>query len=135
MSDTDAILFANEAFYAAFSRRDVDAMDVLWAKGRPVSCIHPGWPALDGREEIMKSWRAILSNPQSPRVQCQGAHAYLAGDAAWIVCYEVIEGGALVATNVFVREGGVWKIVHHQAGATPLSVEIAESPTIPGQLQ
>ncbi|MFQ5786213.1 MAG: nuclear transport factor 2 family protein, partial [Alphaproteobacteria bacterium] len=26
--------------------------------------------------------------------------------------------GCLVATNVFVREGAAWKMVHHQAGPT-----------------
>jgi len=35
------------------------------------------------------------------------------------VCYEVLEGGFLAATNVFVREDGAWRMVHHQAGASP----------------
>ena len=31
MSDTDAVLFANEAFYRAFADRDEASMDDLWA--------------------------------------------------------------------------------------------------------
>jgi hypothetical protein len=38
------------------------------------------------------------------------------GDSAYVVCGESIEGAELVATNVFVREDGTWKLVHHQAG-------------------
>ncbi len=38
------------------------------------------------------------------------------GEAAFVVCHEAIDDAELIATNVFVREGGRWKLVHHQAG-------------------
>ena len=31
MSDTDAVLFANEAFYQAFADRDEPAMETVWS--------------------------------------------------------------------------------------------------------
>ena len=37
MSDADAVLFANEAFYLAFATRDFDAMAAVWADDEPVS--------------------------------------------------------------------------------------------------
>lgn len=66
MSDHQAILFSNEAFYQAFAERDMDAMDAIWADDDAVACIHPGWQPLEGREAVLESWRAILSNADSP---------------------------------------------------------------------
>ena len=122
MSSLDAeVIAANEAFYAAFTRRDGDAMDALWARRAAVACIHPGRDALRGREPVMTSWRAILASPHAPEIRCAGATAHVAGEMAFVVCHELIGGGRLVATNVFVREDGRWKMAHHQAG--PLGAE------------
>ena len=129
MSEEAAILFANDAFYHAFRQRDAEAMDALWARHASVACIHPGWQALTGRDEVMRSWRDILGNPDAPNIICRAARAYLWGDLGLVVCYELIGTGVLVATNVFLREDGTWKMVHHQAG--PCGVppkEIEEEP-------
>lgn len=118
MPETEAVLFANEAFYRAFADRDVEAMDALWARRAPVACIHPGWSALEGRATVMQSWRAIMGNPASPAIRPRAAKAYLLGEVAFVVCFEEIEGQFLLATNIFVREDGRWRIAHHQAGPT-----------------
>lgn len=116
MNDEAAVLFANESFYAAFSARDVAAMTALWSAHAKICCIHPGWNAIEGREAVLKSWEAILRNPEAPRILCHAPRAYVHGDAAFVVCYEILDGGALVATNGFIREGQAWRMVHHQAG-------------------
>lgn len=128
--DEIEILDANTAFYAAFAARDLAALDALWARGAPVACVHPGWNALRGREAVMASWRAILAG-DAPAIRCAAATAHVAGPAAFVVCQERIPGGpALVATNVFVREGGAWRLWHHHAG--PLH-QAAEEPA-PGAM-
>ncbi len=119
MADTEAVLFANEAFYQAFADRDLEAMDALWSHAQPVCCIHPGWAPIFGRDEVMASWAAILGNAESPDIGYSAARAHVLGGAAFVVCYESLGGGYLTATNVFVREGAVWKLVHHQAGPVP----------------
>jgi len=65
----------------------------------------------------MSSWRAILRS-DNPRIEPTAARAYLHGDAAYVLCFEGARGEnpVLCATNVFVREQGAWKMVHHQAG-------------------
>jgi hypothetical protein len=124
-----AVLFANEAFYAAFTSRDLEAMEKVWSERENITCIHPGWTALLGREAVMESWRAILTNPQSPQVTITGASAMLLGEVAYVVCYEHLSDAVLAATNVFVREGGWWRLVHHQAGTSPPPTESeAEEP-------
>jgi ketosteroid isomerase-like protein len=116
MTDKDAVLAANLQFYQAFTTRDLAAMEALWAKHSPVACLHPGWTVLTGRDEIMASWAAILSSPDAPRIACYDEQALLYGDVALVLCEEQLEGGALAASNFFVREDGIWRIAHHQAG-------------------
>ncbi|WP_119458594.1 nuclear transport factor 2 family protein [Rhodospirillaceae bacterium SYSU D60014] len=116
--DYEAVLFANEAFYRAFASRDLEAMQALWASHRPVACVHPGWGVLTDRDAIIESWRGILASANAPEISCREARAFLIGDVAFVICFEAIDGGFLIATNIFAREDGRWKIVHHQAGPT-----------------
>jgi len=110
------VLAANDAFYRAFAARDFDRMEDLWAAVAPVSCIHPGWNAVRGREPVLASWRSILSNPDSPAVVAANVTAHMLGGAAYVICEERVNGAVLIATNVFVVEAGEWKLTHHQAG-------------------
>jgi ketosteroid isomerase-like protein len=126
MQENADILFANEAFYLAFETKDMAAMDALWACEAPVACTHPGWPSLSGREQVMQSWAAILANPETRGVAMRGARAHRCGEAAFVTCYEMIGESLLAATNVFVRESGRWKLVHHQAG--PCNLPPADLP-------
>lgn len=118
MSDAESVLFANEAFYRAFADRDIAAMDAAWSRTATVSCLHPGWGPIHGREPVMASWRAILSAPGAPAIRPLAPNATVLGDAALVICFESLGNAYAVATNVFVREGSLWKLVHHQAGPT-----------------
>ena len=109
-------LFANESFYLAFAAGDSDAMEQLWSRQHPLVCIHPGWPALVGRESVIDSWRQILANPDQPEVEFYGARAVELGSGIAVVCYEVLPGTVLVAMNLFIAENGEARLVHHQSG-------------------
>jgi len=113
-----AVAFANDAFYDAFRRADPEAMAALWAVSAPVSCIHPGGSVLRGRDAVLASWHAIFAGASSAEIDCRGAQVALQGEVAVVTCYEVIRGGTLAATNLYVHEAGVWRMVHHQAGPT-----------------
>ena len=128
MSETeaDALLAANLDFYRAFATRDMAAMEQVWARETPVLCLHPGWALLRGRDAVLESWRQILANPEAPHVVCHEDQPFLFGEVGIVTCEEVIEGGVLVseedldggslaATNMFVKEQGFWRLVHHQA--------------------
>lgn len=130
MASTESeVVAANEAFYQAFARRDLAAMDSLWAEHAPVACIHPGWDVLLGREDVMESWRAIFANPEAPRVRCDRPNAVVQGETAFVVCIERVGRDDLIATNTFVREDDAWRMVHHQAG--PLARRKDPSPPTP----
>ncbi len=89
----------------------------LWSEAREVVCLHPGWPALIGRQVVLDSWRGILSNPQQGQVSFYGATcSQLGADSVAVVCYEQAGGSVMVATNIFVEEDGRLRLVSHQAG-------------------
>lgn len=124
------MLTTNQAFYDAFARGDAGAIEAMWARRAPVACVHPGWDALHGRDEVVASWRSILSGSGGPTVRCTRPSAYVLGDSAYVVCGETIQGSELVATNLFVREDGEWKLVFHQAG--PVHRRTARKAAPPG---
>jgi SnoaL-like domain len=109
-----AVLEANLSFYEAFAAQDLTAMDRVWSRRHPVACIHPGWQVLRGRERVIASWRAILE-VETPSVRCEDARAHILDEAAFVTCVELVGASRLVATNIFVFEEGVWRMVHHQA--------------------
>jgi len=113
------VLLANDSFYSAFKNRDLQSMDRLWSARDGVAVIHPGWPAVTGRDAVLSSWKRILEGGMSPSISCVDAKANILGETAVVICTEVLTEAELVATNIFVQERGKWKMVHHQAG--PLS--------------
>ena len=116
-----AALAANEAFYAAFNAKDFDAMSRVWARSTPVACTHPNWNTLEGLAAVMESWAAILGNPGQPRVVAGGAVAHVFGEAALVLCRELVAGHPLAATNLFVREHGEWRMVHHHSSPVAMT--------------
>jgi len=110
-----ALLAANEGFYRAFVGSDIAGMENLWSDTASVGCVHPGWNALRGREAVLASWRSIMGSGQVPRVVCARPTAHVLGDAGFVLCEERLGSAVLIATNVFVLERGVWKMVHHHA--------------------
>lgn len=130
MHPNETALFANEAFYNAFTTSDLTAMDALWARDTHVTCVHPGWHALTTRENIIESWRQMFA-AGSTSVICRGPEVFVTGEVALIICYEQLSDAVLVATNIFRRQSDEWRMVHHQAGPTrthPLSLPTTAGP-------
>lgn len=50
-----SVLHANETFYEAFRNCNYEVMDELWSRAREVTVVHPGWPGLMGREDVLES--------------------------------------------------------------------------------
>ena len=114
------VLAANKAFYAAFNQKSLEAMQQIWADSPQVSCLHPGWNLLRGRADVLDSWRAILGNPTQSRIVVGGASVTLLGEAALVVCRELVGGSPLAASNLFLIEEGAWRLLHHHSG--PVSI-------------
>ena len=111
------VLTANRAFYQAFNRRDVTAMEAIWSDRDDIACVHPGWGALRGKEHVLGSWNTILSSMESQQIMGTDETVHIVGNTAFVVCNEAVDGEPpqLVATNVFVRAGESWLLMHHHA--------------------
>ena len=133
MSDEDAILAANAAYYWAFSGGDFATMGRIWA-GDGVSCVHPGWMPLVGRDAVIESYRAILTGQSRVRIAHRDDSAIVTGDEGRVLCIEIVGGTALLAaTNSFRRVGGTWRMVHHQASPIAMPAEESEQSPPRGQ--
>jgi ketosteroid isomerase-like protein len=117
----DAVITANNDFYLAFNNSDMDKMEDIWSRQNEVSVVHPGWDLLTGRGEVLMSWRQILKNSTLNKISCDNVWVNRVGDVASVICIEQLDDVELVATNIFVREEGAWKLIHHHAG--PLNHE------------
>ena len=114
MTGEDEILAANAAYYRAFRMGDDALMGRVWQDGE-ITCVHPGWPPIHGRAAVLASYRGIMSNPNQPEVGCQDEQVFITGDVARVICVEAVSGVRLIATNLFLRTGTDWRMIHHQA--------------------
>jgi ketosteroid isomerase-like protein len=112
---------AQVLFYDAFSSADFEAMSNLWSKEYPVRCVHPGMASLDGRDDVLESWKQIFkagSGGDSSPFTIRPANAKLdiCGTTAICSCIEqTLGGGKLEALNIYKREDGIWKMTLHMA--------------------
>ena len=51
---------AEDAFYEAIGRGDIDAIMQVWSDEEEIVCIHPTGQRIDGHTAIRESWRAVL---------------------------------------------------------------------------
>ena len=121
MTDLSAVQTANEDFYRAFEKKDIDAMAAIWSHGIGSLCIHPGRPALKGWSDIRESWVQIFKHTQYLEIDLEVISTEIQADLAYVVLVEkvmqVSRGRRLearsIATNMFERMGDRWYLVHH----------------------
>jgi ketosteroid isomerase-like protein len=121
MTDVDAVLEANAAFYRAFADLDLAQMEAVWLRAPSIACVHPGWRLLTGWGPVMESWARIFESTLAMRFTLAGVRAQTRGDVAWVVLTEGIDSrhrdgrveAQVEATNVFERWDGRWLLVHH----------------------
>jgi ketosteroid isomerase-like protein len=117
-----AILSANTKFYTSFSDCDKHAMGELWADDDSICCMHPGFPPLRGKDQVMDSWEQIFTSQEPPKVSAESLQCNIqrGGTTAVVTCIERLRNGrasAMSATNVFEKDTtGKWRMVLHQAG-------------------
>ncbi|MCC6832178.1 MAG: nuclear transport factor 2 family protein [Thermoleophilia bacterium] len=118
------VVAANQAFYDAFARRDLDALMACWADAGDVACIHPGGTPLCGHDLVRTSWEGLIDGDADGfTVHPDIVSVTYEDPVATVVCMERFathgHGGGtradLVATNVFVLGPGGWRMVVHHA--------------------
>lgn len=118
---------AEVAFYRALAHGDHALMEAVWAPDDAVGCVHPGWPALRGRQAVLASFKRMFDAGQRLDLRCEVLLARALGaDLALHLTHEFITtpGGPrgappMVATNLYRLSLGQWRIVWHHASPTP----------------
>lgn len=126
VGDEAAVEAANAEFYAAFEAGDLDRMSAIWGgDGDGVACVHPGWALLSGRGRVLRSWALIMANTPYIQFFLTDVRLEVCGDVAVLTCAENMltagdgpgegmDAARAVATNVFRRTAGGWRLwVHH----------------------
>ncbi|MGY0485854.1 nuclear transport factor 2 family protein [Streptomyces sp. WG-D5] len=146
-ADVHAVDTANRAYYEAVERGAFEELTSLWlapedveyaedidpddAEDTSVSCVHPGWPVLTGRGEVLRSYALIMANTEYIQFFLTDVQISVVADTALVTCTEnILSGGPapddgdelgplvgqrVVATNVFRRTRDGWKIWSHHA--------------------
>ncbi|HEX3705471.1 MAG TPA: nuclear transport factor 2 family protein [Mycobacteriales bacterium] len=127
MTDVDDVVAANAELYAAIEAGDADRIAAMWDDADDVVCVHPGWPVVVGRSRVLRSWAVILANTAYIQFFATGSDIAVNGDVALVSCeYGVLarsdegdtgfgESARVVASNVFRRRDGGWRLWSHHA--------------------
>ena len=115
---------AENAFYEALERADLEAMMAVWAEDEEIVCIHPAGPRLVGHEQVRESWRRIFSGGGGVRIRLTQR---VATQAMMVAVHNVqenapsgkSEAAAVVATNVYLRTAAGWRMLVHHASQGP----------------
>jgi ketosteroid isomerase-like protein len=136
--DSEALREANAAFYRAVEELDLAAMEKLWLHESWVRCIHPGWDLLVGWDLVRQSWEQIFSGTRWIRVTPTSVDVRVLGEVGMVGCAENITAtsdgdvGVAVAqaTNLFLRTGEEWRLIHHHSSPAPVRVTQPFSGTV-----
>lgn len=121
MTDQEAVLAANEAFYRAFSQKDLSGMSLIWWQGSTSLCIHPGGQVLTGWESIRASWESIFRHTDSLEIETEIIKAEIDQSLAYVAVRETVLQSSRgrkvkaqsLATNLFQKMAQKWYLVHH----------------------
>ncbi|MFJ9040892.1 nuclear transport factor 2 family protein [Streptomyces sp. NPDC102406] len=157
-TETQAVDDANRAYYEAMERGDFEELTSLWlapedasyaedadpddAEDTSISCVHPGWPVLTGRGEVLRSYALIMANTEYIQFFLTDVRISVVADTALVTCTEnILSGGPaprdgeelgplvgqrVVATNVFRRTRDGWKLWSHHA--SPVLADAEDEP-------
>ena len=128
MATEDEVRQASDRFYSALDSMlngDAAPMADVWSHDSSVSTMHPlggrevGWDAVRG------SWEGAAQAFEGGTHEVSDLEVCVLGDTAYTTGIEHVDatiGGKSLhfdirATNIFRREDGEWKVVHHHTDA------------------
>ena len=114
---------ANQNFYNAFNKNDIELMIGIWLNDSASQCIHPGWDVLTGFENIMSSWQKILASAQDLEIKLSHIKVTTSENLAWVTSQEnlfsILSSGVQLSkvhsTNLFKKVNDEWKMILHHA--------------------
>ena len=118
---------AENAFYEALERSDLDAMMAVWAEDEDIVCVHPAGQRLAGQAQVREAWRQMFAGGPGMRVQITNQ---VVANGMMVAVHSVHENivvagerrarPPMVATNVYLRTPAGWRMVVHHASPAPV---------------
>jgi ketosteroid isomerase-like protein len=135
LSQENEVRKASEQFYAGLNRMangDAGPLSDIWSQRSDATAMHPIGGREVGWDKVRESFRQVAQVASEGRITLDDQLIQVSGDLA----YEVgVERGGLKlvgeqaaingrVTNIYRREGGHWKIVHHHTDIAPAMLEV-----------
>lgn len=134
MSTEDEVRAVSDRFYSALNHLDVSQLQNVWSQSSTVSTMHPMGGAQFGWPEVRKSFEDAAGAMSDVHVELADPMIQTGNDLAYETGVE--RGSGTVAgerieiehrvTNVYRREGGQWKMVHHHTDVSSAMVEVLQ---------
>jgi ketosteroid isomerase-like protein len=134
-NELDEIRKASEHLYAALYHMlngDSCLMDGIWSHRAEVTTMHP----IGGREvgwgKVREKWEELARLASDGKIKLKDQLIRVEGDIAYEVGTEQGEvklDGRQVSlehrvTNIYRRESGAWKVVHHHTDISPAMMDV-----------
>ena len=127
---------AENAFYEALERCDLEGMMAVWAEDEDIVCVHPAGTRLTGQDAVRESWARIFAAGPGARVTIEQQEAI---SGMMLAVHSVFERftlpktkpeaqpPAVVATNVYLRTASGWRMIVHHASPAPAQAAARET--------
>jgi len=125
---------AEDAFYRAFERTDIEAMMAVWDDSPDTLCIHPGGAVLHGPQDIRASWVEIFQSAARVQFAVQEQLKLADDHLAVFVVHELLHidgrppAGPIIATNAYRLTDNGWRMVLHHAVPAPRATTKSKHP-------
>jgi ketosteroid isomerase-like protein len=135
MSNEDEVRKASKLFYTglnSMANGDSGPLADIWSHDEAVTTMHPiggretGWAAVRG------SFAGVAKLASKGKIELKDQIIRVVGDLAYELGIEYGQftlGGEPVmiehrVTNIYQRQGGAWKMVHHHTDISPQMIEV-----------
>ncbi|HLX80819.1 MAG TPA: nuclear transport factor 2 family protein [Burkholderiales bacterium] len=113
---------AENAFYEALERCDLEAMMAVWSEDEEIVCVHPAGQRLAGQEQVREAWRQMFAGGPGMRVRTT-QQVVIPGVmlAVHSVHENITVSGEqharppMMATNIYLRTAAGWRMILHHA--------------------
>jgi ketosteroid isomerase-like protein len=137
MSTVDEVREASKKFYAGLNRMangEKDALAIAWSNNGSVTAMHPIGGREVGWDAVGKSFNQVAGLAAEGKIELKDQLIHELGDAAYEVGIEKAQfklagqevKGEHRVTNIYHKENGNWKMVHHHTDLSPAMIEVLQ---------
>lgn len=134
MATEDEVAAASNQFYLALNRMlngDASQLAEIWSHGATVTTMHPVGGRDVGWDHVRQSWEQVAQLASDGDVHLDDQLIQVEGDTAYELGIErgqfSLAGEAIAieirVTNIYRREPGGWRIVHHHADSAQSMID------------